>query len=146
MSINTKLAAAAALTGLLTIGTSAGGAVGKDWPMWGGTPERNMVSDMTGLPDTWDVESGVNVRWVADLGSQSYGNPVVAAGKVFVGSNNEAHYDADMTADAGNLLAFSEETGEFLWQHLNAKLAAGRVHDWPYQGVCSSPLVQGDRL
>jgi outer membrane protein assembly factor BamB len=26
------------------------------------------------------------------------------------------------------------------------KLAAGRVNDWPYQGVASSPLVEGDRL
>ena len=23
-----------------------------DWPMWGGTPDRNMVSNMKGLPTT----------------------------------------------------------------------------------------------
>ena len=28
-----------------------------DWPMWGGTPERNMVSTMKGLPTTWDVKT-----------------------------------------------------------------------------------------
>ena len=49
-----------------------------DWPMWGGSPDRNMVSDATGLPTTWDVKTGKNVKWVASLGSQSYGNPVVA--------------------------------------------------------------------
>jgi hypothetical protein len=26
-----------------------------DWPMWGGTPDRNMVSNMKGLPIEWDV-------------------------------------------------------------------------------------------
>ena len=26
-----------------------------DWPMWGGTPDRNMVSNMKGLPTVWDV-------------------------------------------------------------------------------------------
>ena len=26
-----------------------------DWPMWGGTPDRNMVSSMKGAPDSWDV-------------------------------------------------------------------------------------------
>ncbi|HNL66801.1 MAG TPA: hypothetical protein PKL81_16995, partial [Ferruginibacter sp.] len=26
------------------------------------------------------------------------------------------------------------------------KLAAGRVNDWPFQGVCSSPLVEGEIL
>ena len=46
-----------------------------DWPMWGGTPSRNMVSDEKGLPTTWDLKTGKNVKWVAELGSQSYGNP-----------------------------------------------------------------------
>ncbi len=48
-----------------------------DWPMWGGTPSRNMVSAANGLPDKWDVKTKSNVRWVADLGSQTYGNATV---------------------------------------------------------------------
>ena len=28
-----------------------------DWPMWGGTPDRNMISNMKGLPTSWDVKS-----------------------------------------------------------------------------------------
>ena len=43
-------------------------------------------------------------------------------------------------------MAFRESDGEFLWQHTSEKLAAGRVNDWPYQGVASSPLVEGERL
>src|SRR5690348_4828330 len=62
-----------------------------DWPMWGGTPDRNMVSNMKGLPIEWDVKTKKNIKWVAQLGSQSYGNPVVAGGMVFVGTNNEDH-------------------------------------------------------
>src|SRR5882762_4402646 len=54
---------------------------GGDWPMWGGTPDRNMVSSMKGLPTSWDVASKKNVKWMAQLGSQSYGNPVVAGGQ-----------------------------------------------------------------
>src|SRR5262252_10335649 len=64
-----------------------------DWPMWGGTPDRNMVSNMKGLPLEWDVKTKKNVKWVAELGSQSYGNPVVAGGMVFVGTNNEGTRD-----------------------------------------------------
>ena len=66
-----------------------------DWPMWGGTADRNMVSEMIGLPTDWDIETGRNIKWVADLGSQSYGNPVVAGGMVFVGTNNELLRDPD---------------------------------------------------
>ena len=117
-----------------------------DWPMWGGTPDRNMVSNMKGLPTEWDVKTKKNVKWVAELGSQSYGNPVVAAGMVFVGTNNEAVRDQKQPGDRGVLMAFKEDTGEFLWQQTHEKLSSGRANDWPYQGVAASPLVDGTRL
>src|SRR6266516_6171077 len=107
-----------------------------DWPMWGGTPDRNMVSNMKGLPTEWDVKTKKNVKWMAELGSQSYGNPVVAGGMVFVGTNNEAMKDPKITGDKGILMAFRESDGEFLWQDVNDKLPSGRANDWPFQGVC----------
>src|SRR5262245_21442055 len=93
-----------------------------NWPMWGGTPDRNMVSSMKGLPTDWDVKSKKNVKWVADLGSQSYGNPVVAGGVVLVGTNNEALRDPKQGGDRGVLMAFRESDGQFLWQHTHVKL------------------------
>ena len=117
-----------------------------DWPMWGGTPDRNMVSNMKGLPTEWDVKTKKNIKWVARLGSQSYGNPVVAGGMVFVGTNNELLRDPKQPGDRGVLMAFRESDGEFLWQQTHIKLESGRANDWPYQGVASSPLVQGNRL
>ena len=117
-----------------------------DWPMWGGTPDRNMVSNQKGMPTSWDVKTKKNIKWAATLGSQSYGNPVVSGGQVYVGTNNEAVRDPKQGGDRGVLMCFRESDGEFMWQHTNEKLAAGRVNDWPFQGVCSSPLVEGDRL
>ena len=114
--------------------------------MWGGTPSRNMVSGEKGLPAAWDVRTRANVKWVAALGSQSYGNPVVAGGMVFVGTNNDGLRDPRQGGDRGVLLALRETDGEFLWQMTSEKLTAGRVNDWPFQGVASSPLVHGDRL
>src|ERR671918_2630421 len=119
-------------------------AISADWPMWGGTPSRNMVSPMKGLPTQWDVKSGKNVKWVAELGSQSYGNPVVASGVVLVGTNNEALRDPKQGGDRGVLMAFRESNGEFLWQATFEKLASGRANDWPFQGIASSPLVIGE--
>jgi outer membrane protein assembly factor BamB len=117
-----------------------------DWPMWGGTPDRNMISNMKGLPISWDVKAKKNVKWVAQLGSQTYGNVIVAGGIVFVGTNNEGLRNPKVTGDKGILMAFKESDGSFLWQMVHDKLAAGRVNDWPYQGVASSPLVEGDRV
>ena len=117
-----------------------------DWPMWGGTPDRNMISSMKGVPTTWDVTTKKNVKWVASLGSQTYGNPTVAGGRVYVGTNNEGMRVAAEPGDRGVLMCFRESDGQFLWQHSNVKLPAGRVNDWPFQGVCSSPMVEGDNV
>lgn len=117
-----------------------------DWPMWGGSPDRNMVSDETGIPAEWNLKTGKNIKWAAPLGSQTYGNPVVARGKVFVGTNNAGELRKGISGDKGVMACFDEKTGKFLWQATHDKLAAGRVNDWPEQGICSSPAVEGDRL
>jgi outer membrane protein assembly factor BamB len=138
----------AGLAGATAAGAAQGAAAatGADWPMWGGTGVRNMVSFMTGLPTAWDVQSGKNVKWVASLGSQTYGNPVVANGVVLVGTNNELLRDPKQGGDRGVLMAFRESDGEFLWQATHEKLTSGRVNDWPFQGVASSPLVLGEHV
>jgi outer membrane protein assembly factor BamB len=119
----------------------------KDWPQWGGSPERNNVPDTGPLPTNFDVKTGENIRWSMKLGSETYGNPVVANGKVFVGTNNGAGYLTryPATTDLGVLLCFDETDGHMLWQHSSEKLPTGRVHDWPNQGICCAPLVDGDR-
>ncbi len=113
-----------------------------DWPMWGGTPDRNLVSSMKDLPTSWDIKTKKNIKWVAELGSQAYGNPVVSNGVVLVGTNNEAMKDPAVKGDKGVLMAFKESDGSFLWQAVHDKLTAGRANDWPFQGICSSPLVE----
>jgi hypothetical protein len=120
----------------------------KDWPQWGGWGGKNNTPDGKNIPITWDIDSGKNIKWSAKLGSQTYGNPVIANGKVYVGTNNGAghlkRYPSNV--DLGCLLCFDEKTGDFLWQHSSQKLPTGRVHDWPLQGVCCSPLIDGERL
>jgi len=116
-----------------------------DWPMWGGTPERNMCSTMRGLPSSWDVEKKQNVKWTARLGSETYGNPVVAGGQVYIGTNNELARNPKEPGDRGVLMCFRESDGRFLWQHTHEKLEDSNT-DWPETGVCSTPLVEGERL
>jgi outer membrane protein assembly factor BamB len=120
----------------------------KDWPQWAGTPFRNNVCEGTNVPTAWDVETGDGIKWSMPLGSETYGNPVIANGKVYVGTNNGNGYAARYPnkVDLGCLVCFNEADGKFLWQHSNEKLPTGRVHDWPNQGICAAPLVDGDRL
>src|SRR5580700_4118469 len=93
----------------------------EDWPRWGGNdPGRNMYSPAKGLPSTFnpgkfkpnseevDLSTTKNVKWVAKLGSQTYGNPVVANGKVFVGTNNASPRDPKYKDDRSCLYSLNE--------------------------------------
>src|SRR5262245_41312583 len=78
MKIVTVFAIALVITGRLVSAT--------DWPQWGGTVHRNMYSPAKNLPSRFDLgkskpgttevdlSTARNVKWVAPLGTQSYGN------------------------------------------------------------------------
>jgi outer membrane protein assembly factor BamB len=118
-----------------------------DWNMFGGSQTRNMVNTVeTHMPIDWSVKTRKNVKWFVELGSQSYGNPVVAGGKIFVGTNNNSPRDPNIKGDKGIIYCFRESDGKFLWQAVHDKLESGMVNDWPEQGICSSPFVDGDRI
>ena len=112
----------------------------------GGSPLRAVAAGAQGLPISWDLAARRNVKWVAELGSQTYAGPVPAGGRVFVGTNNERPRDPRAPGDRGVLMAFAAADGAFLWQATHPKLEAGRTQDWPLEGLCSTPAVVGDRL
>jgi outer membrane protein assembly factor BamB len=118
--------------------------VSQDWPMWGGTAQRNMTSMMRALPETWDAKKGTNIKWKVQIGTSANGNPVVANGKVFLGTNNGNPKNPEIMGDMGVLMCFRESDGKFLWQAVTDKLDG--ESDWPEEGVCSSPAVEGKRL
>jgi len=116
-----------------------------------------MYSPEKGLPDRFesgkykagseevDMKTTKNVKWVAKLGTQSYGNVTVANGRVFVGTNNENPRDPRHQGDRSILMCFDEKTGDLLWQLAIPKLKSGKVNDWEGLGLLSSPTVEGDR-
>jgi outer membrane protein assembly factor BamB len=131
----------------------------RDWPSWGGEDAgRNMYSPARDLPATFDpgklkpgsdqvdLATTRNVKWVVKLGSQSYGNPVVAGGRVFVGTNNEPPRDKRHAGDRSILLCLNEQTGQLLWQLVVPKLKAGKANDWESLGILSSPAVVGNQV
>jgi outer membrane protein assembly factor BamB len=118
----------------------------KEWPYWGGSLARNMVNPSTGISIDFEIESKKNILYAQKLGSQTYGNPVVAGGRIFVGANNGGEFLPYVKGDKGCLLCYDEKTGEFLWQLTRDKLPQGRVVDWPEQGICSTCFVEGERL
>jgi len=133
-------------------------ATADDWPMWGGTPARNMAAEAEGIPATFDPgkpkeDSEIidpattkGVKWVTKMGSQTYGNPTITQGKVLVGTNNDGRNDPRFKGDYSLLRCLDEKTGAVIWTLTVPKLGAGKVSDWEYLGICSSPAVEDNRV
>ena len=117
-----------------------------DTSQLGFTARRNNVASPDDVPLVWNEEK--SVKWSRLLGTQTNGSPVVAGGRVFIGTNNGAggqqRYPRDI--DRGVLLCIDEATGRLLWQYSCEKLPTGKRHDWPEIGICSAALVEADRL
>ncbi len=133
-----------------------------DWPQWGGRDGKNMVSDEKPLPASFEPGSkkpdgsGIdpattkNVKWTARLGSHSYGNPTIAGGKVYVGTNDYLLRHPKCKATKGGLvLCLDEATGRMIWRLVIPRyLTKNRLFNFNdlNLGVCSSPTVEGDRV
>ena len=133
-----------------------------DWPQWGGANSRNMISQEKGLPDSFEADKDLasgqgdggkkarNIKWVARLGSFTYGNPTVSDGRVYVGTDMRAlRGDPRFKLSRGGLIrCLDEASGELLWQLAipeRRKLPAGTHFGQQHLGVCSSVTVDGDK-
>lgn len=130
----------------------------QDWVRWGNTKSRNMVGQAKNIPtaikpgeidpktEVVNMKTTRNVKWVAKLGSQSYGNPTVADGRIYVGTNNESPRSKKYKGDRAAVFCLNEKDGSMIWQFNGPKLGAGKVSDWEFLGICSSPAVSGKHV
>jgi len=135
-----------------------------DWPQWGRTDGRNMVSDERGLPDlrppegedTTRLTTGDSpyVKWKVRVGATTWGNPTTTAGRVFVGT----------AGNGGELKCIDAATGALRWEFVSPPRTFPtplrpekweRYSSWDYLamthaqtrwGICSSATVDGDRV
>ena len=119
---------------------------GADWPQWCGNDARNSVSAETGLPaeftpnpappDSANPPPPTHLKWKVRLSTHAYGGPVVANGKIFIGTNNREQ--------GGDVIAFDEATGHLLWR-LTVPRFATPWKEFNYDdmslGICSTPTV-----
>jgi outer membrane protein assembly factor BamB len=117
-----------------------------DQPQWGELHSRNGVSSATRLPETWDTRTGKNIRWVAELGTSTYSTPVIARGRVFIGTNNGKPRTRRHTGDRGVLMCLDDADGRLHWQLLVPKLPHDPYLDCPGVGITSTALVADDRV
>ena len=117
-----------------------------DQPQWGQRYSRNMVSDETGLPESFDPATGKNIKWIANLGTETYSTPVVSGGRVLIGTNNDIPREPRHKGDRGILLCLDEKDGSLCWQLVVPKFIPSLYRDWPRSGICSPATVEGNKV
>lgn len=126
-----------------------------DAPQWGIDQGRNRISSEKNLPVSFQagkkdptsdriLDAGPNVRWAVPIGSRTYTPPIVAGGRVLIGTNNDAEYEPGLEGDYGVLLCLDEKTGEFLWQYTAPKVQGIKFFDVEHIGITSTPTVVDD--
>jgi outer membrane protein assembly factor BamB len=121
-------------------------AQGSDSPQWGEKHSRNMISNEISLPESFNPETGKNIKWSVSIGSDAYATPVIASGKVLMGANNAGQRDPRHVGDRGVLLCLNESDGSLCWQLVVPRIEGDRHNDWPMVGICSPPTVEGNRV
>lgn len=130
----------------------------EEWPMFGRDATHNAVSPEKDPPRYWDVgrtdrrtgrliDAGENIRWRAALGSNTFGDPVVSSGLVWVGTNNSRLSSGEEDwEDASLLMCFRERDGRLLYKYVSPRMQAAWIIDCPMASLACSPLIEGDRL
>lgn len=128
------------------LGLITGNATAADQPQWGEAWSRNMVSREKNLPASFDPKTGRNILWRAKLGSQAHSTPIVARGRVYIGTNNDEPRDPKHQGDRGVFMCLDEQTGALRWQLVVPKRDEDAYMDWPRMGMSSEATVEGDRV
>ena len=91
-----------------------------------------------------------NVKWVARLGSENYSTPVIAGGRVFIGTNDFNIGDPRyQSTQGGLLLCLDEASGNVLWRLVVPKLISRQKSsdfDEMNLGIVAAAAVDGDRV
>lgn len=106
---------------------------------------QTTVSQTGNPPIDWNTNTGRNIVWSVELGSESYGRPVVAGDVVYVGTDNGRPMNPGYQEESGVLKAFRAKDGEFLWQDIAPRVERG-LREFILPSTTSAPYVEGNRL
>lgn len=133
-------------------------ATAEDWPMFGRDWTRNAVSPAWNPPLDWHVgeqnrktgecldATARNIKWSSRLGYNTYGDPVVASGLIWIGTTNFDPHGDRRLPDASVLACFRETDGRLLYRYVSPRLSLGREFDWPFSSLACSPWIEDDRI
>ena len=100
-----------------------------DWPQFRGRSAAGVSHDQN-LPDTWNVETGTNIRWKTAIPGLGHASPIVLGDCVFIVTAENSERDSQLrvglygdiasvpteSSHAWQLYCLSKHTGQILWK------------------------------
>ncbi|HUN80663.1 MAG TPA: PQQ-binding-like beta-propeller repeat protein [Phycisphaerae bacterium] len=101
---------------------------GESWPQFRGTNAQG-VNDGANLPASWDVKSGENIRWKAEIPGLGLSSPIAWKNRVFVttavgGGDKGGQLKVGLYGDPTSI---NDSKAEFSWRTLCLDLVTGKV-------------------
>ncbi|HEX3868936.1 MAG TPA: PQQ-binding-like beta-propeller repeat protein [Pirellulales bacterium] len=113
-------------------------AAGANWPQFRGVDSAS-IADGPAPPVDFDVETGQNIAWKADLPGRAASGAIVVDGRVIVTASSGA------MQERLHVMAFDGSTGERLWQR--DFWATGRTLCHPTSAIAApTPASDGTRI
>ncbi len=112
-----------------------------NWPQFRGWSAAGIGSGTP--PIHWNVESGENIQWKADVEGLSHSSPIIWGDRVYVITvvNAATSTPSLGTGWLGGTGAAAEDTGQWSWQLHAYDLASGQLV-WKREATTGQPLVK----
>jgi outer membrane protein assembly factor BamB len=130
-----------------------------DWPSFRG-PAASGVGDGQGVPLTWDVASGRNVRFKTELPGMGNSSPIVWKDRIFVtaavsatgertlrtGLYGEGTAVDDLSEHSFRLFALDKANGRIVWEREVHRASPGARRHLKSSQANSTPATDGQRI
>lgn len=115
---------------------------------WGGSSSPNMVSNARHLPAD---PGSTTPLWELKLGTHQYSIPTVDHGRIYLGLNDSGLDRPGLKPTGGGLLlCIEQDTRKLVWQMPLPRFLDGIKPPYHFDqwncGVCSGPVVEGERV
>ena len=97
----------------------------QNWPQFRGEFARG-TADGQQLPATWSVESGDNIRWVAEIPGMGHSSPVIWQDQVFV-TTAVADSKPDLVLGDDGGIDLARDTAEHSWRLYSLNARTGEI-------------------
>lgn len=135
---------------------------GSQWPQFRG-PDGSGVAEQQNLPDRWDVTSGANILWSAEIPGLAHSSPVVWGNRLYLTSaiaeeGTDVQFgtgDSDVVGSGSTddvvphrwqLLAFDTKQGTIAWERTVSRGVPRVKRHVKASHASATPATDGERL